>query len=93
MFDIWYGDIPFANCVIIFSLIVILPVQILICFKAKSIFVRFIPIIVFTAAILIWIILSFAVAGWIVVFVFCRIYVVYDIRLWNRMGCLGIDKI
>ena len=63
MFDIWYGDIPFANCVIIFSLIVIFPIQILICFKAKSIFVRFIPIIVFTAAILIWIILSFAVAG------------------------------
>ena len=80
MLDIWYGDIPFANCVIIFSLIVILPIQILICFKAKSIFVRFIPIIVLTAAVLIWIILSLAVAGWEgSLYLFVAIYLLFMI--------------
>ena len=101
MFDIWYGDIPFANCVIIFSLIVILPIQILICFKAKSIFVRFIPIIVLAAAMLIWIILGIAVAGWDgLLYLFFAVYMLFMIfvcgigwGVWALIKYKGTQKI
>ena len=80
MFDIWYGDIPVTNLIIVFSLIVILPIQILICFKAKSIFVRFIPIIILATAVLMWIVLSFAVAGWDgLLYLFFAIYMLFMI--------------
>ena len=101
MFDIWYGDIPVTNLVIGLSLIIILPIQILICFKAKSIFVRFIPIIVFTAAVLIWIILSFAVAGWDgLLYLFFAIYMIFMIfvcgigwGIWALIKYKGAKKI
>lgn len=80
MFDIWYGDIPVTNLVIVFSLIVILPIQILIFFKAKSMFVRFIPIMILAAMVLMWIVLSFAVVGWEgLLYLFFAIYMLFMI--------------
>ena len=47
MFDIWIGDIELTTLVLIVSVIVILPLQVLLCFKARSLFVRLVPVIFF----------------------------------------------
>lgn len=45
MFDIWMEDIDLTLLIMIFSMVIILPLQLLLCFKAKSRIIRFIPII------------------------------------------------
>ena len=45
MFDIWIGDINLAYILMIVSAVLILPVQLLLCFKVKSRIIRFIPVI------------------------------------------------
>lgn len=45
MFDIWIGDIDLTQLVMIVTAVVILPVQLLLCFKVKSLIIRFIPLI------------------------------------------------
>ena len=45
MFDIWLGDIDFTLLMMIVSAVIILPVQLFLCFKVKSRIIRFIPII------------------------------------------------
>ncbi len=59
MFDVWIGDTELTTLVLIFSIIVVLPIQLLLCFKIKSLFVRLLPIIVFTTFTIIFVIMSF----------------------------------
>ncbi len=53
MFDVWLGigDINFTSLIIIVSIAVVLPLQILLCFKGKSVWVRLAPVIVFALAV------------------------------------------
>ncbi len=50
MFDVWLGDINFTWVIIIASLVVVLPLQICLCFRVKSVWVRLAPVIVLTLA-------------------------------------------
>lgn len=58
MFDIWMGDIELTTAVLIFSIIVLLPVQLLLCFKVKSKIIRLLPIILLSIPTLIFIIMA-----------------------------------
>lgn len=44
MFDIWWGDINLAVLVPVLSSFILLPVQLLLCFKVESLFFRLFPI-------------------------------------------------
>lgn len=46
MFDVWIGDINIAPFIWIFTLIVVLPIQLALCFKVKSKIVRLLPVVV-----------------------------------------------
>ena len=46
MLDVWIGDINIAPFIWIFTLIVVLPVQLALCFKVKSKLVRLLPVII-----------------------------------------------
>jgi len=48
MFDVWVGDVNIAPFLWLFALIVILPLQLLLCFKAKNKLVRLLPVIIFS---------------------------------------------
>ncbi|MBQ2888580.1 MAG: hypothetical protein IJE29_06670 [Firmicutes bacterium] len=45
MFDVWMGDIELTAFVLIFSIIVLLPIQLLLCFKARNKAIRLFPVI------------------------------------------------
>ena len=46
MFDVWIGDTNIAPFLWIFTLVVVLPIQLALCFKAKSKVVRLLPVII-----------------------------------------------
>lgn len=43
MFDIWWGDINLGILIPVLSIFVLLPLQLLLCFKVRSLFVRLFP--------------------------------------------------
>lgn len=49
MFDIYVGDTPLTTFVLLFSLVLVLPLQLLLCFKVRSLPVRLIPALLFLA--------------------------------------------
>ncbi|WP_300297810.1 hypothetical protein [uncultured Intestinimonas sp.] len=64
MFDVWMGDIELTTAILIFSVIVLLPVQLLLCFKAKSKAIRLLPVMVLSIATIIFAVMSVAITGW-----------------------------
>lgn len=44
MFDIWMGDIDITLLMMIVTAVIILPVQLLLCFRVKSRIIRYSPI-------------------------------------------------
>lgn len=44
MFDAWWGEAEFTTLVLNISIIVLLPVQLLLCFKVKSRITRYCPL-------------------------------------------------
>ena len=64
MFDIWMGDIELTTAVLVFSIIVLLPIQLLLCFRIKSKVIRLLPIILLSIPTLIFIFMSTTTQGW-----------------------------
>ena len=46
MLDIWIGEINIAPFIWIFTLLVVFPLQLILCFKVKSKVIRLLPVIV-----------------------------------------------
>ena len=63
MFDIWIGDVELTRCVLIFSLVVLLPLQLLLCFKVKRKGIRLIPVTLFFVLAAVLAMISAAVGG------------------------------
>ena len=64
MFDIWLGDIELTTLTIIVSIAILLPVQLLLCFKVKSLAVRLAPIIILSALMTLFVVLWLSTTGW-----------------------------
>lgn len=64
MFDVWIGDIELTTVVLIFSITILLPVQLLLCFKVKSKAIRLLPVILLSIPTLIFIGMAIAIPGW-----------------------------
>ena len=62
--DIWMGDIELTTAVLVFSIIVLLPIQLLLCFRIKSKVIRLLPIILLSIPTLIFIFMSTTTQGW-----------------------------
>ena len=64
MFDVWMGDIELTTAVLIFSIVVLLPIQLLLCFKIKSRAIRLLPVILLSIPTIIFVMMSVAITGW-----------------------------
>ena len=64
MFDVWMGDIELTTAVLIFSIVLLLPIQHLLCFKVKSIAIRLLPVILLSIPTIIFTVMSVAITGW-----------------------------
>ena len=64
MFDIWLGEVNLTTLVLIFSIFILLPWQLLLCFKVKRIVLRLLPSIVLFAATAIFFAFIYIADGW-----------------------------
>lgn len=64
MFDLYIGDIELATVFLVFSIIVLLPIQLLLCFKVKSKVIRLIPLILLFIFTLIFVVMATTTHGW-----------------------------
>lgn len=64
MGDIWIGEVDLTTLVVIVSVLVILPIQFLLCFKAKNLLVRLLPSIILAVATISFFALMFVAQDW-----------------------------
>ncbi len=64
MFDIWFRGIELTTLTIIVSLVILLPVQLLLCFKVKSLAIRLTPVITLSVLTVLFIVLWLSTPGW-----------------------------
>ena len=64
MFDIWMGEIELTRFVLLFSLVLLLPAQLLLCFKVRSRVVRLLPVILLSVLTVLPAAVSVLAAGW-----------------------------
>lgn len=68
MLDVWIGDINIAPFIWIFTLIVVFPIQLALCFKVKSKIVRLLPVIILSILTLIAAVASATSIDWSALF-------------------------
>ena len=64
MFDVWMNGREFTAAVWFFSIVVLLPVQILLCFKVKRKVIRLLPVILLSIPTLFFIAMAITATGW-----------------------------
>ena len=64
MFDIWIGDVELTALTLIISLVLLLPVQLLLCFKVKNRYIRLLPLIILSLLTVTFVFLSISTLGW-----------------------------
>ena len=64
MFDVYLGDIELTTLTLILSLVVVLPVQLLLCFKVKSILLRLLPAVIFSFLTAALMLAGYLIQGW-----------------------------
>lgn len=64
MFDVWMGDTELTESVLIFSVVVLLCLQLLLCFKVKSKIIRLLPVIILFIPTIVFVAMSAATSEW-----------------------------
>ena len=61
MFNVWHGDMGYTALILIVSVVIVLPVQLLLCFKVRNLVIRLLPVIILSVFIGIVVIMAIAV--------------------------------
>lgn len=64
MFDVYCGDMELTTLTLIISVVILLPIQLLLCFKVKSRMVRLLPVILLSVLTAALIVMSLSIPGW-----------------------------
>lgn len=64
MFDVWLGDVELTGLVILLSIAAVLPVQLLLCFKAKRRIVRLLPAALLGSVTMAFLLAALLAKGW-----------------------------
>jgi len=64
MFDVYIGDIDLTTVIIFGSILVLIPLQLLMCFKMKKIWVKLLPMAIFLTLIIAFVCMIPIAKGW-----------------------------
>lgn len=64
MFDVWIGDIEFIMAVLIFTVVVLLLIQLLLCFKVKNKVIRLLPVILLSIFTIFFVAMASTATDW-----------------------------
>lgn len=100
MFDIWIGEINATVLILILSLVIVLPVQLLLCFKVRSRMVRLAPVIGFLLLGEICLLMDLAASGWDGLgYIICAIYAAFMMlicgigwAIWAVISCVKKNR-
>lgn len=85
MYDFWVGDVNIAPILLLLTVLVIFPVQLILCFKGKSRTVRLLPVIVLSVLTAVAIIAACICTGWNII-----LYIVSAIYLAIMLAACGV---
>ena len=93
----WIGDISLSEFVLILSVVVILPVQLLLCFKVKSLLIRLLPISMLGILAVISLLMTLNSTGWDTLgYIFFAIYAAIMILMcgisWGVWAIVNLIK-
>lgn len=89
MFDLTYGTIDFDLLLRISFIVVLLPIQLLLCFKVKSRLVRLLPILLLGSLGIVFLCLASTSSGWDTLgYLIFIIYVLYAIFICGIGWCI-----
>ena len=92
MFDVYIGEINLANIVVIASVLAFFPLQLLLCFRVKSLLLRLIPVILFSLITLAFSVIATIPQDWsalfyIIIAVYSCFCLLVCLAAWIFFGC------
>ena len=85
MYDFWIGDINIAPFLLIFTFVVVLPLQAILCLKVKSKITRLLPVIILSVLTIAAVVVATIGTGWNVIF-----YIVSAIYFGIMLAVCGV---
>lgn len=64
MFDVWHGELNIGTALVAGAIVLVLPLQLLLCIKVRRLWVRLLPVGIFLALGLIFVCLAAGAVGW-----------------------------
>jgi len=64
MFDVWLGEMELTTLTLLLSVFLLLPLQLLLCFKIRSRILRLLPVILCSLLVGIFLLLALCTPGW-----------------------------
>ncbi len=64
MFDVYIGDIDLTTVIIFVSILVLIPLQLFMCFKMKKLWVKLLPMLIFLTLIIAFVCMIPMAKGW-----------------------------
>lgn len=64
MFDVWMGGMELTTVVLIVSVVVLLPVQLVLCFRVQSLITRLLPVLLLFLLTMLLVVMSVSATGW-----------------------------
>ncbi|MBR5123794.1 MAG: hypothetical protein IKU90_01575 [Clostridia bacterium] len=97
MFDVWMGDVELTTVTLILSATVLLPLQLLLCFKVKSKLVRLVPVCLLALPTVLFAVLSVTATGWDALgYLFLALFAGFALLLcgvgWGIWGMIRLIK-
>ena len=97
MGDVWIRDIEITTLIAVSSILMVLPIQLLLCFKVKKLFFRLLPSFVLTATtiflfILMRITTDWDAIGYAILFVFSGVLLMFSGIAWGVWAIVKLIK-
>ena len=97
MGDVWSRDIEITTLIAVSSILVVLPIQLLLCFKAKKLFFRLLPSFVLTASTIIFFTMmrlatDWDALGYAILFVFSGVLLIFSGIAWGIWAIINLIK-
>ena len=64
MIDVMLNDLDFGGMVLIIAVLSLFPIQLFLCFRARRMFVRLLPVMVLSASVVYWGVKTAQTGGW-----------------------------
>lgn len=97
MGDIWIRDLDFTTLIAVFSVLIVLPIQLLLCFKAKKLFLKLLPLFILTATTVFFFIMmkittDWDAIGYAILFIFSGVLLIFSGIAWGVWAIIKLIK-